>query len=69
MVSVSTFTCDYYTAAVVGLERTFYQLSEDTGVVEVCAIVTNPTIDCPIDFPFNISFSKTDTTAGNTSCL
>ena len=58
---------DYYTAAVVGLERTFYQISEDVGVVEICAIARNSTIVCPIAFPFNISFSKTDTTAGNTS--
>ena len=59
-------TYKYYTDAVVGLERTFYQASEDVGVVEVCAIVRNPTIVCPIAFPFNINFSTADTTAGNT---
>ena len=61
MVCVSTLT----TAAVVGLETTFYQVSEDVGVVEVCAVVRNPTILCPIAFPFNVNFSTVDKTAGN----
>ena len=45
--------------AVVGLEKTFYQVSEDVGVVEVCAIVYSPNanLDCPISFPFNVSLS------------
>ena len=63
-ISMCLHSLDYYTAAVVGLERTFYQVSEDVGVVEVCAVVRNPTIVCPIAFPFNISFSTADTTAG-----
>ena len=48
-----------------GLERTVYQVSESVGVVEVCAVVRNPTIVCPIAFPFTISFSTADGTAGN----
>ena len=51
--------------AVVGLERTFYQVSENVGVVEVCAVVRNPTIMCPISFPFAMRFSTADGTAGN----
>ena len=47
-----------------GLNQSFYQVSEDVGMVEVCAIVTSPSIDCPIQFPFNISLSTTDGTAG-----
>ena len=52
--------------AVVGLERTFYQVSEDVGVVEVCAIVYSPdgTIPCPIAFPFDVSLSTNDNSAG-----
>ena len=57
---------NYYTAAVVGLQRTSYQVQEDVGVVEVCAIVENKSIMCPIAFPFNISFSTENTTAGKT---
>ena len=47
-----------------GLERTLYSVSEDVGVVEVCAIVYSPTIDCPIIFPFDVSVSTSDNTAG-----
>ena len=39
-------------------------MSEDEGVVEVCAIVTNPDIMCPTKFPFEVDFSPTDGTAG-----
>ena len=50
--------------AVVGLEKTFYQVSEDVGVVEVCVIVYSPTIVCPIEFPFNVTLNTTDGSAG-----
>ena len=60
MQSFYTFTSE----AVVGLERTFYSVSEDVGVVEVCAIVYSPTIDCPIAFSFDVSLSTSDNTAG-----
>ena len=59
-VSFHTFT----SVAVVGLERTFYNVSEDVGLVEVCAIVYSPTIVCPINFPFDVSLSTSDNTAG-----
>ena len=55
-----TFTSE----AVVGLEKTIYSVFEDGGVVEVCAIVYSPTIDCPIAFPFDVSLSTSDRTAG-----
>ena len=49
-----------------GLERSFYDVSELVGVVEVCTVVFMPVIAvCPIQFPFNIMFSTTDNTAGN----
>ena len=54
-----------FPVAVVGLEKTFYSVSEDVGVVEVCAIVYSPTIDCPIAFPFDVGLSTLDNTAGN----
>ena len=51
----------------VGLERTFYQVMEDVGVVEVCAIVYSPDSGntCPITFPIAVRLSTTDDTAGN----
>ena len=47
-----------------GLEKTFYNVSENVGVVEVCAIVYSPTIDCPIEFPFDVGLSTSDGSAG-----
>ena len=46
-----------------GLEETVYNVSEGTDV-EVCIIVYNPMIDCPIEFSFNVSFSTTNHSAG-----
>ena len=48
----------------VGMERIFHQVSEDDGVVEVCAIVYSPNITCPITFSFNVSLSTSDDNAG-----
>ena len=44
-------------SAVVGLERTCYEVSEDVGAVNVCAVVYSPDVPCPIDFAFDVSFS------------
>ena len=49
--------------AVVGLEETFYRVSEEVGFVEVCAIVYSPSVECPIEFPFSVDFSTSDGTA------
>ena len=54
------------TVARVGLERTFYSVSEDVGVVELCArVLYEPVIECPIAFPFDVRLSTSDNTAGN----
>ena len=52
--------------AVVGLEETFYRVSEGVGFVEVCAIVYSPNgnLECPIDFAFGVHFSASDGSAG-----
>ena len=50
--------------AVVGLEQTFYYISEDGGAVEVCVVVHLPDIDCPIQFPFIVLLSTRDFSAG-----
>ena len=53
------------TVAVIGLERTFYSVEEGPGaVVEVCAVVYQPTGSCPIGFSFTVPFSTGDITAG-----
>ena len=52
-----THILSFYPVAVVGLERTFYQVPEDVGVVEVCAVVYSPNITCPIEFSFAVGLS------------
>ena len=47
----------------VGLEQTFYNVSESVQTVEVCAIVYSPEIACPIGFPFIVSLVARDGTA------
>ena len=50
----------------VGLEQTVYRVSEDVGVVRVCAIFYQPPamVTCPAPFPFNVSISTRNATAG-----
>ena len=49
--------------AVVGLEQTFFRVSEGIGVVEICANVSFPDVECPIKFPFKVNLSTSDGTA------
>ena len=46
--------------ALVGLESTSYNVSEDVGVLEVCVIVYSPTVPCPINFAFDVSLSTSN---------
>ena len=50
------------TVAVIGFSNV--SVSEDMGMVPVCVTVERPQTQCPIDFPFNISFSTIDDEAG-----
>ena len=56
-----------YIAAEVGLEKTFYQVSETDGVVVVCVVIYEPDISCPIEFPFDVMLSTIDGSAGKIS--
>ena len=51
----------------VGLERTNYVFPEDTVNPEVCVVVSNPSIQCPINIEFSVMIETTDLTAGNIS--
>ena len=53
--------------ATVGLEQTFFRVSEDVGVVELCANVSFPVIECPVAFPFDVQLSTSDGSAGMVS--
>ena len=48
-----------------GLESTFYNVSENESVVEVCAVVYTPDISCPINFAFDVRVS---TSTDSSSC-
>ena len=52
-----------YPGAVVGLEQTFFRMSEGVGVVELCVNVSFPVVECPIKFPFEVNLSTRDGTA------
>ena len=52
--------------AVVGLERTFFSVSEGDPSVTVCAVIVyvpDTTVSCPISFPFSVALSTGDMTA------
>ena len=53
-----------YIGAVIGLEQTFYNVSESEGLVELCVIVRSPFIECPITLSFSVILSTTDGSAG-----
>ena len=48
---------------VVGLEQSLIQVSEDVGMVEVCAIVYSA-IDCPTEVPFDVKLATRNGSAG-----
>ena len=50
--------------AVVGQEKTFYRVNEEEGLVEVCVVVDSPSIDCPVQYSFNVSIWTEDIEAG-----
>ena len=50
--------------AVVGLENTHQRVLVNEGAVEVCVSVSRPSVDCPIEFPFNLTVSTNSTIAG-----
>ena len=50
-----TRTIYLFLDATVGFEKTFYQVNESTWV-EMCAVVYEPDIDCPIQMDFTVTF-------------
>lgn len=52
----------------VGFEETFYRANEGGGTVEICAIVYEPNIECPIEMKFNVTFETRAETAGTRVC-
>ena len=50
-----------------GLDPTFFDVSENVGHVQLCAVVSEPDITCPIKFPFEVELSTSDETAGKSA--
>ena len=48
----------------VGLEEGSQRVYDDVGVVQLCAVVTRPNINCPITFTFSLMIVTTDGSAG-----
>ena len=47
------------------MERAVYQVSEDEGSVEVCAVIRSPPgVECPVDFSVSVTITTSDETAG-----
>ena len=62
LLTYALFKSDFHSiskGSVVCLEKTLYCDIEDVGVVQVCAVVCNPTVDCPLTFPFTVGLSTT----------
>ena len=57
----------FNTVAVVGLERPVYNVSESVDFVEICIIVTSPVTSCPTPYPFTLTLSSSDDSAGTSS--
>ena len=53
-----------FPAATVGLEMTSYTIREDGVMIYVCAEVFEPAMPCPALFPFNVTFTTDDDSAG-----
>ena len=51
-------------AAMVGLEKTFYQFSEDSTFTSVCIEVFGSDSDCPVDFAIAVNLTTSDGNAG-----
>ena len=58
------YTFFNYAGAEVGLELTYFTVSESAGSVELCVAVFSPTIQCPIQFPLLIILTVSNRSTG-----
>ena len=50
---------------VVGLEKAYYPVSEETiGELEICVTMNGSSVECPIEFPYSVTLTAKDGTAG-----
>ena len=53
----------------VGLEKTFHNISESEGVVEICVNASSTNASCPSSQTFQVTLSTASNTAGINSCI
>ena len=54
----------------VSLQQTYYMVSEDVGMVEVCAFIDRPAnVVCPVTFAFDVILNTVGGTADGNSCM
>ena len=58
----------YSAGARIGLEQTFFRAIEDVGVIELCAVVFEPDLECPIKFTFDVQLYTAEGSAGKLWC-
>ena len=46
-----------FTGAVVSLEQTLYRVDGGLSVIQVCANISFPPINCPVKFPFEVGLT------------
>ena len=46
--------------AEVGLQEKLYKVHEEEQLLEVCVVVNKPSIECPVQFSFNVSIWTED---------
>ena len=67
LLSIATYINEahFSSAVTVQMERAVYQVSEDEGSVDVCALMRSPPgVDCPVDFSVYVPMSTSDDSAG-----
>ena len=52
----------------IGLEQTSITVSEDVGDIEICTSILSPDLPCPVEFPFDVTFSTVSGTASTIIC-
>ena len=59
-----------FSAITVGIEKPDYQVAENTGSIQVCAVIRDPRdASCPVDFPISFIFLTSDDSAGTANII
>ena len=48
------YMMSFHLVAEVGLQKSLYTVREEEKLLEVCVVVTKPSIECPVQFSFDV---------------